>query len=124
MERFWIDIWLTAKSIFGVLLDTNILLTSLIAALILVIIFAILSFLIDRKTKEEFQYLSIVMVAEWYQEEMKKRGVDPFKKDNFFVYLGEIPNMRGHGVFLGHESGKVYSGFHIEDFRLPTEDEF
>lgn len=31
------------------------------------------------------------------------------------TYLGEIPNMRGHGIFLAM-TGKIYNGMHIYSF--------
>jgi len=68
--------------------------------------------------------LSIVMLEEWYIEELKKNNDKRFGKDTFFIYLGEIPNMKGHCVIIGYTSGKIYSGYHLENFRLPTEDEF
>lgn len=54
---------------------------------------------------------------------LKKKWVaDPASKDLPFihdiplVFLGEIPNMPDHGVFAGHQSGRIYSGFHIAQF--------
>jgi hypothetical protein len=72
----------------------------------------------------DIPYLSIVMLEDWYREEVNNRNFYNFDKDNFFIYLGEIPNMLGHCVVVGYESGKIYSGYHIENFRLPTENEF
>ena len=47
----------------------------------------------------------------------------PFADDLPLVYLGEIPNMPEHGVFAGHKSGRVYSGYHIAQFEeVPPED--
>ena len=47
----------------------------------------------------------------------------PFANDMPLIYLGEIPNMPEHGVFAGHRSGRVYSGYHIEQFEeVPGED--
>ncbi len=40
----------------------------------------------------------------------------PFLNDLPLIFLGEIPNMAEHGVFAGHRSGRIYSGFHIFDF--------
>ncbi len=40
----------------------------------------------------------------------------PFIADLPLVFLGEISNMPGHGVFVGFRSGKVYSGYHIFSF--------
>lgn len=38
------------------------------------------------------------------------------------IYLGEIYNMSGHGIFVGR-SGKCYFGYHIDNFRELKEDE-
>jgi len=46
----------------------------------------------------------------------------PFIDDLPLVFLGEIVNMPGHGIFVGN-SGKCYVGFHIWNFRELTEDE-
>ena len=73
---------------------------------------------------DDIKYLSIVMLEDWYREHLKEVNQHHLDKDNFFIYLGEIPNMPGHCVVVGHESGKIYSGYHIENFRLPTENEF
>ena len=47
----------------------------------------------------------------------------PFLEDMPLVYLGEIPNMPGHGVFAGHRSGRFYSGYHIAQFVELSESE-
>jgi hypothetical protein len=39
-----------------------------------------------------------------------------FRDDLPLVFLGEIPNMPEHGVFVGHRSGRIYSGLHIFQF--------
>jgi len=72
---------------------------------------------------EKIEFLSLVMLKDWYIEELEKINYKPFKNDTMFIYLGEIPNMPGHCVVIGHGSGKVYSGYHIENFRIPTEEE-
>jgi hypothetical protein len=72
---------------------------------------------------EKIEFLSIVMLKDWYIEHLKEIKFNPFGKDTMFIYLGEIPNMPGHCVVIGHGSGKVYSGYHTEDFRLPRENE-
>jgi hypothetical protein len=49
----------------------------------------------------------------------------PFRDDMPLIYLGEIANMPEHGVFAGHRSGRVYSGYHINQFEeveVPPED--
>jgi hypothetical protein len=47
----------------------------------------------------------------------------PFKKDSAYVFLGDIPNMRGHCVVIEHRTGKVYSGYHTDNFTEINEDE-
>jgi len=46
-----------------------------------------------------------------------------FFKDLPLVFLGEIPNMPEHGIFVGHSSGHIYSGLHIEQFTELLESE-
>lgn len=45
----------------------------------------------------------------------------PFFNDLPLIFLGEIPNMPEHGVFIGHKSGRFYSGYHIFNFTEVTE---
>ena len=45
-------------------------------------------------------------------------GDNPLLEDEIFIYLGEIPNMLGHAVVAGYSTGRVISGFHIENFEL------
>lgn len=47
----------------------------------------------------------------------------PFSGEENFIFLGEIPNMLEHGIFVGCNTGKIYIGYHIWDFRELTEDE-
>jgi hypothetical protein len=47
----------------------------------------------------------------------------PFKKDGAYVFFGEIPNMPGHCVVADPEDGRIYSGFHTENFVELSEDE-
>lgn len=47
-----------------------------------------------------------------------------FHRDDFqFMFLGEIPNMMGHCAVVGWSTGKVYCGFHIENFVELSEDD-
>ncbi len=70
---------------------------------------------------------------DWMQEYMEsdrwtgdgKHGegfYDEFLAQDHFVYLGEIPNMPGHVVVAG-ENGRVYFGFHDDEFQELSEDE-
>lgn len=55
------------------------------------------------------------------KEEVSKNAY-PFCNDLPLVYLGEIVNMPGHGIFIG-QSGKCYFGYHISNFRELIRDE-
>ena len=52
----------------------------------------------------------------------EKGFYEEFLAQDRFVYLGEIPNMPGH-VVVAAENGRVYFGFHDDDFEELTEDE-
>lgn len=45
-----------------------------------------------------------------------------FYDDLPMLYLGEIVNMKEHGIFIG-KSGKCYFGYHISNFRELSEEE-
>ena len=47
----------------------------------------------------------------------------PFKKEQTFVFLGEIRKMDGHGVFVDMKTGKIFCGYHMDEFIELTEDE-
>lgn len=47
----------------------------------------------------------------------------PFKNGETFVFLGEINNMPEHCVVVRHDDGKIFSGYHSENFVEKTEDE-
>ena len=40
----------------------------------------------------------------------------PFTKNGVYVFLGEIVNMPGHCIVIDHKTGKIYSGYHTENF--------
>ena len=87
----------------------------------------------------ELTPFSLVKLSQEYRDIMKKwsqsdkykgdfsRSGEPgfykeFLAQETFVYLGEIPNMPGH-VVVAAENGRVYFGFHDDDFEELTEDE-
>lgn len=47
----------------------------------------------------------------------------PFAENDVFVFLGEIVNMPGHCIVINHRTGKIFSGYHSENFIELTEDE-
>ncbi len=53
----------------------------------------------------------------------KYRARYPFKEGRSYVFIGEIVNMPGHCVVADHKTGKIYSGYHTENFVELSEDE-
>jgi hypothetical protein len=45
------------------------------------------------------------------------------KEKTIYVFLGEIPNMKGHCVVSDFKSGKIYSGYHTDRFSEVPENE-
>ena len=67
---------------------------------------------------ERYPALAMVRLVEWY----KPHATPKMLAEKYFIYFGEIPNALGHAVYAG-ESGKVYPGYHLENFELiPEED--
>lgn len=67
--------------------------------------------------------LSIVKLAEM-PKEMHDEYVSILGRHSLdrYVYIGEIPNMRGHALILNDETGK-YTILHIENFvEIPEDD--
>jgi len=46
----------------------------------------------------------------------------PFKPECRYIYLGEIPNFRGHCIVMD-DNGKHYVGYHTENF-IELDDEY
>lgn len=63
---------------------------------------------------------SLVRFAPQNDYEYPKTG---FYAEEVYVYLGEIVNMPGHGIFVGRRTQKVYFGYHIEDFEEISDEE-
>lgn len=40
----------------------------------------------------------------------------PFERDETFIYLGEIPNMKGHCVVISDKDKQFHIGYHISNF--------
>lgn len=57
-------------------------------------------------------------------------GIFGCRPDATFIYLGDIAQMPGHGVFIGHHSGsdsefrgRLFAGYHTESFVELTDEE-
>ena len=51
-------------------------------------------------------------------EELPRRYHEkyPFTEKGVYVFFGEIPNMLGHCIVADQRTGKLYSGYHTENF--------
>ena len=47
----------------------------------------------------------------------------PFRPGHSYVFFGEIPNMPGHCIVADYKTGKIYSGYHVENFIELNSDE-
>lgn len=47
----------------------------------------------------------------------RERSRYPFKREKVYIFIGEIRGMRGHCVVAEYPVGKMYSGYHTENFR-------
>ncbi len=47
----------------------------------------------------------------------------PMSKKRSYIYLGEIPNMPGHCVVLDLKTGRMFTGYHTENFVELNDDE-
>lgn len=67
------------------------------------------------KRRSKLKKLSLVKLKpEWVADPAAQQY--PFINDMPLVFLGEIANMPEHGIFVGHRSGRIYSGYHIWQF--------
>ncbi len=60
--------------------------------------------------------MSLVKLKEGWEEEYEDIFKKGSKRDNTFLYIGEITNMLGHGVFIGQSTQQIYTGLHIHSF--------
>lgn len=75
---------------------------------------------------EVFEQYSLIRLTEWYRNFLREscNNSHDLLRSDFFIYLGEIPNMKGHCVVAQHGGkGKIISGYHIEDFEVVPVDE-
>ena len=47
----------------------------------------------------------------------------PFKEKGTYIFFGEIPNMPDHCIVADYKTGKIYSGYHTDNFVELTDDE-
>jgi hypothetical protein len=47
----------------------------------------------------------------------------PFTTNDIYIFLGEIPNMLGHCVVCDYKTGKIFGGYHTDNFIELTEEE-
>jgi len=74
--------------------------------------------------RKKLRQYAFVRLATFYKKMCVEQKVkSPLLSEEVFIFLGEIPNMQGHCVIVGHTTGKIYIGYHIEDFEELSRDE-
>ena len=56
------------------------------------------------------------------REAVKSGSLQPLERGHPILFLGEIPGMSFHGVFVGSD-GRVRFGYHTFDFKVIPEEE-
>ena len=75
-----------------------------------------------RKWKKPRQYSLVKYDFDAFPADAKT--INPFKPGRVYVLICELANMPGHCVLADHKTGKIYSGYHIENFvELSNDDE-
>lgn len=77
----------------------------------------------SKKNKCPFKKLSLVQFKHPEDYHLQNPGPSgyPFVHDEIVLFLGEVEQMPGHCVVVGSK-GKVYWGYHTENFVKPDED--
>ena len=78
----------------------------------------------QAKTQIEYPRVnSIVRIIPGFEYETDQSIKSSFFKEGHYMYLGEIVNMPGHGIFIGMKTNNVYTGYHIDEFEEIPEEE-
>ena len=65
---------------------------------------------------------ALIELTEEFRNAMKDDKEHPIMKEKAFIFFGEIPNMPGHCVIAGHKSGRIFSGYHLDNFQEVEEE--
>ena len=84
-------------------------------------------------TKVRLRYGALIKITQEYRDILQKEiDLNNMKKPEFYkaflannayVYLGEVVQMPGHIICAGEYDGRVYIGFHDDDFIELTDEE-
>ena len=71
-----------------------------------------------------YKPLMWVKICQWYRDALRDRGNShfPLLKEERLIYMGEIVNQRGHGIFM-NAHGKMFVGYELENFEEIPEDD-
>ena len=77
------------------------------------------------KKQDQPRLNSIVKATSEYKARLRGKGKNKsiLLREKRFVYLGDIPNMKGHCVIASLETGLVHVGYHCDSFEELNENE-
>lgn len=64
---------------------------------------------------------NIIVIFDPPESEQYYHHSSPLKVGNSYLFLGEIGNMPGHGIFSCLLTKNILSGYHLDDFWLEIE---
>ena len=74
--------------------------------------------------KETIRQYSLIKLEPGYKKWLQENDKNSILlNEEVFIYFSEIPNMPEHCVISGKKTGKVFGGFHLNNFVELTEDE-
>jgi len=73
--------------------------------------------------KHKLRQYTFVKLKKKYSTDLNYRKHFKWTVNETFIFFGEIPNMKDHGIFLCDRTEKMYIGLHIENFEELTDDE-
>jgi hypothetical protein len=87
-----------------------------------------LKYMISRLYHKKYKCeLKINSMVKFDYETMPKQYWDDylktFPKDEVFVFMGELEQMRGHCILCNYKTGKMICGYHTDNFITLTDDE-
>ena len=77
---------------------------------------AILRLNLDERNVRNLNLTNVVVVFD-----PPDHAKDTYVTGNDYLFLGEVKNMPGHGIFVDQKTGTTLFGYHLENFYIQME---